>query len=244
LIWKISDDAFARYIVHCCARYHEIISFSKGVSDNRLTYLLRPNVTRPDRRAPATLDTPPVTDYSSNPDTDDNLDSDFISERELESDIELDDDDNSALPTIKESSLPVSPVPSVGEDAWSLVDKETNDKSQVDDFESGSEFESADSILHFGVEALSLVSPGPLPLSNPLTTQPELEDPERTLTGIRPHPLRDNPTRRREWTTARSPSSPSRSPIRTRPRRRRFNGKKGAVIGLQAKRSFYEYIFH
>lgn len=31
LIWKISDDAFARYIVHCCARYHEIISFSMSI---------------------------------------------------------------------------------------------------------------------------------------------------------------------------------------------------------------------
>ena len=221
--------------------YHK----GKGASDNRLTYLLRPNVTRPDRRAPAALDTPPVTDfdYSSNLDTDDNIDSDFISERELESDIEqLDNDVNFALPAIKEASLPVSPVLSVGEDAWSLVDKGRDGNLQVDDFESGSELESADSILHSGVEALSLVSP--LSLSNPLT-QPELEDPERTLTGIRSHPLRDNPSaRRREWTSARSPSSPSRSPIRTRPRRHRLNGKKGVVIGLQAKRSFYEYIFH
>ena len=215
----------------------------KGASDNRLTYLLRPNVTRPDRRAPATIDTPPVTDYSSNPDTDDNLDSDFVSERELESDIELDDDVNFALPAIKEASLPVSPVLSVGGDAWSLVDKGTDDNSQVDDFESGSEFESADSILYSGVEALSLVPP--LPLSDPLTTQPELEDPDRTLTGIRSHPLRDNASaRRRDWTSARSPSSPSRSPIRTRPRRHRLNGKKRVVIGLQDKRSFYEYIFH
>jgi len=222
---------------------YEIISFSRGASDNRLTYLLRPNVTRPDRRAPATLNTPPVTDYSSNPDTEDNLDSDFISERELESDIELDDNNNFSLPAIKEASLPVSPIPSVGEDAWSLVDKGADDNSQVDDFESGSEFESADSILHSGIETLSLVSP--LPLSDPLTTQPEHEDPERTLTGIRPHPLRDFPSaRRREWTSARSLSSPSRSPIRTRPRRHRLNGNKGIVIGLQAKKSFYEYIFH
>jgi hypothetical protein len=29
LIWSITDDAFARYIVHCCARYYEIISFSQ-----------------------------------------------------------------------------------------------------------------------------------------------------------------------------------------------------------------------
>lgn len=220
--------------------YHK----GKGASDNRLTYLLRPNVTRPDRRAPAALDTPPVTDfdYSSNHDTDDNIDSDFISERELGSDIELDNDVNFALPAIKEASLPVSPLLSVGEDAWSLIDKGTDDNSQVDDFESGSEFESADSILHSGVEALSLDSP--ISLSDPLT-RPELEDPERTLTGIRSHPLRDNPSvRRREWTSARSLSSPSRSPIRRRPRRHRLDGKKGVVLGLQAKRSFYEYIFH
>jgi len=29
LIWRIVDDAFARYVVHCCARYHEVVSFSK-----------------------------------------------------------------------------------------------------------------------------------------------------------------------------------------------------------------------
>lgn len=31
LIWRISDDAFARYVVHCCARYHEVVSFSKSL---------------------------------------------------------------------------------------------------------------------------------------------------------------------------------------------------------------------
>jgi len=29
LVWAISEDGFARYVVHCCARYHEIVSFSK-----------------------------------------------------------------------------------------------------------------------------------------------------------------------------------------------------------------------
>lgn len=29
LVWEISDDAFARYVVHCCARYHNVVSFSK-----------------------------------------------------------------------------------------------------------------------------------------------------------------------------------------------------------------------
>lgn len=28
LIWSITDNAHARYVVHCCARYHEVISFS------------------------------------------------------------------------------------------------------------------------------------------------------------------------------------------------------------------------
>jgi hypothetical protein len=32
LIWSISEDAFARYVVHCCARFHEIVSFSKSAS--------------------------------------------------------------------------------------------------------------------------------------------------------------------------------------------------------------------
>jgi hypothetical protein len=29
LVWRITDDSFARYVVHCCARFHEIVSFSK-----------------------------------------------------------------------------------------------------------------------------------------------------------------------------------------------------------------------
>ena len=29
LVWSISDDPFARYVVHCCARYHEVVSFSE-----------------------------------------------------------------------------------------------------------------------------------------------------------------------------------------------------------------------
>jgi hypothetical protein len=28
LVWA-TDDAFVRYVVHCCARYHDIVSFSK-----------------------------------------------------------------------------------------------------------------------------------------------------------------------------------------------------------------------
>jgi hypothetical protein len=29
LVWSIPDEAFTRYVVHCCARYHEVVSFSE-----------------------------------------------------------------------------------------------------------------------------------------------------------------------------------------------------------------------
>ena len=29
LVWAISEDGFARYVVHCCARYHDVVSFSE-----------------------------------------------------------------------------------------------------------------------------------------------------------------------------------------------------------------------
>ncbi|KAJ7647385.1 hypothetical protein FB45DRAFT_822227 [Roridomyces roridus] len=76
IIWK-SDDAFARYVVHCTARYHKIVSFSKDVSGQRLTYLLRPNVHYPVFHS--TIDTPPATDIdlSSQLDTDSEFASDF-----------------------------------------------------------------------------------------------------------------------------------------------------------------------
>lgn len=32
LVWSITDDSFARYVVHCCARYHEVVSFSQSYS--------------------------------------------------------------------------------------------------------------------------------------------------------------------------------------------------------------------
>lgn len=28
LVWAIEDDAFTRYVAHCCARYHSIVSYS------------------------------------------------------------------------------------------------------------------------------------------------------------------------------------------------------------------------
>lgn len=28
LVWSIEDNSFTRYVVHCCARYHDVVSFS------------------------------------------------------------------------------------------------------------------------------------------------------------------------------------------------------------------------
>ncbi|KAH7339467.1 hypothetical protein B0J17DRAFT_361412 [Rhizoctonia solani] len=63
LVWDVEQDAFARYIVHCAARWYGVVSFSKEEPDGtRLTHLLRPNPTRPDRM---TLATPPTTDWDT-----------------------------------------------------------------------------------------------------------------------------------------------------------------------------------
>jgi len=229
-----------------------VVSFSKGTAEDRLTYLLRPNVTRPDRRIPAGLETPPITDldYSSNPETD--IDSEFISDRELESDIELDHD--AGLPSIAESpGAAPSSLPVVREDSWSVID-EDGGVSDADEFESSSEFgleESVD-VLQPRLENLSIDSPGipaAIPESQVLpgvpapTTTTTDNSPDRTLTSIRPYPLQSDSARRREWPSARSASSPSRSPARERQRRRRTGTKKRVVVGMQSGRSFYEYLF-
>ncbi|EAU91729.2 hypothetical protein CC1G_04497 [Coprinopsis cinerea okayama7 len=240
LIWRIPDDAFARYVVHCCARYHEIVSFSKGEAGNRLTYLLRPNVTRPDRRAPAGLDTPPATDidYSSNPDidTDSNIDSDFISDRDLDSDVEGAERAGSTniLDSIseREGSLPpdsphLSPTQD-GDEAWSLIGETEAD------VESSNELE----VVEAGVEQLSISQTAG-------ESEIDEEDPDKTFTADnipqairplhRPYPLGASPRR-----VIRSSSSPSRSPIRER---RRVLGPVMPLTDTPAKRTFYEFVF-
>jgi hypothetical protein len=147
LVWSISEDAFARYVVHCCARFHEIVSFSKEVNGQRLTYLLRPNVTRPDYAAPAALDTPPVTDYSSHAETD----SDFLSD--------LSDTDvaeasepaaGGALSTVPEGgSAPGSPAPvePLSDDEWSVLGESDIGSGLLESIEALS-FVDAESMLH------------------------------------------------------------------------------------------------
>ncbi|KAJ7593871.1 hypothetical protein C8J56DRAFT_776916 [Mycena floridula] len=113
LVWRITDDAFARYVVHCCARYHSVVSFSKDVAGERLTYLLRP---QPDPRASKrALDTPTTTDMESTSQFE--SDTDFsVSERDLLSEIESESE--------AEAPVPVSaPRPALStEGSWSLVE--------------------------------------------------------------------------------------------------------------------------
>ena len=59
----------------------------KDTSAQRLTYLLRPNVTRPTHHAVPTLDTPPVTDLSELSATDFDTESELVSDRDA-SDVE------------------------------------------------------------------------------------------------------------------------------------------------------------
>ncbi|KAF5380432.1 hypothetical protein D9615_004663 [Tricholomella constricta] len=231
LVWYTDDDSFARYVVHCCARYHEIVSFTlsilkgKELSGRRLTYLLRPNVTRPDYRAPGALDTPPVTDidYSSQPDTESDRGG-------LETDSDIDEPSAKPpihLPAISEDFSPVSspiipPAPHVDDETWSII--------QGSDVDGDASCSDADLVV--GVESLSL---------SPANTDPEAT-PKANLY------LRQQASmRRRAWPQNRANSSPSRSPAR-RPFRRgplrydppRFNA---STIPLHQQQSFYDYLF-
>ncbi|GJJ06467.1 hypothetical protein Clacol_000659 [Clathrus columnatus] len=68
LIWRVEDD-FPRFLVHCVARYYGIVSYSKTINEVgheiRVTYLLRPNIARPDFKAASRLETPPTSDIDT-----------------------------------------------------------------------------------------------------------------------------------------------------------------------------------
>ncbi|KII92524.1 hypothetical protein PLICRDRAFT_102894 [Plicaturopsis crispa FD-325 SS-3] len=215
LVWSISDDAFARYVVHCCARYHEVVSFSKDHEGRRLTYLLRPNVTRPDRRAQASLDTPPPTDLSE---SDPAYSSDALSEDDLVS--AMGDDTLSAID--EQASLPPS-SPRVhahagSDDAWSIVGDSDADES---------EHEAA-----------------PLPV-DAATASADVPTAEQTAdVDATPRPLRHRDTLR-TWARDRAQSSPSRSPARRAPRRKPRAERTIVVNPDTSgePKSFYEYLF-
>lgn len=115
LVWVVgkdgADGAFERYVVHCLARWYGVVSFSKEVDGQRLTYLLRPQVTQV---MASTLDTPPATDVSQV-----DTESDFVSDihtSDMESDFTSDIEHEAhagGLSAISEA--PSSPA------AWSVI---------------------------------------------------------------------------------------------------------------------------
>ncbi|KAI8972258.1 hypothetical protein BD414DRAFT_500706 [Trametes punicea] len=242
LVWSIAEDAFTRYVVHCCARYHDIVSFSKDASGQRLTYLLRPNVTRPSRHAAPVIDTPPVTDLSELSGHEVDTESEFLSDRDLSDAegpaptrigaaarglgaiVEVGSDASaSASPLVGavyagSSVSPMAPL----DDGWSVVggsDAE-GDLSALESEEVG---------LEGDVQALSL-------------SDAEVDADRTFVADARrrsgPEALRSRLLDRQR----RSASSPSPSPARRAPRRPRQRAAPVHAGSLQRK-SFYDYLF-
>ncbi|KAJ7901772.1 hypothetical protein B0H14DRAFT_2668378 [Mycena olivaceomarginata] len=219
LVWRMTDDldAFARYVVHCTARYHKVVSFSKEVSGQRLTYLLRPNVNYPEYHATIGVDTPPATDLdlSSQLDTD----SEFASDHDTRSEAgeSIADSLVDHMSTIEEdavsSSSPRLPAatPDFLEDDWSEV-------GDVD-----TDGESATSAM--GQSVGSLGDPDATFVVERGLAQLSLR--ARTLDHV---------------THNRSTSSPSRSPVR--PTRRTVPLILApSTRPANSPKSFYEYLF-
>ncbi|KAI1795687.1 hypothetical protein LXA43DRAFT_1167359 [Ganoderma leucocontextum] len=226
LVWSIEDTAFTRYVVHCCARYHDVVSFSKDTSGQRLTYLLRPNVTRPTRYAAPTLDTPPVTDLSE------------LSATDL-------DTSDSPTPT---PSAPPSPSPSApNAAALTAIAEVASDASapaspalapismSALDSDGWSVIGESDGDLAASVESLSLSDANADVHPHPGLDRTPLADRRRQGPDV----LRSRLLERQR----RSASSPSRSPARRTPPRARRLAERAARAQAAGRRSFYDYLF-
>ncbi|KIY44390.1 hypothetical protein FISHEDRAFT_51494 [Fistulina hepatica ATCC 64428] len=224
LVWKISDQAFTRYIVHCCARYHEVISFSKDIAGERLTYLLRPNVYRSDYRSQAALETPPVTDidYASQL-----SESDFVSRSDHDSttsDTESDISDGQRHDVW--SSVTASVIP---EEKELEIATETPAGVRSTSYDPSDEADESASELGLTKSFNSVVL-----------------DPDQTLTTDTSRLSHGRSAFVQTWRQRhnRSDSSPSRSPARSmhaKGRRRRI--RSGRDVQKVRSRSFYDYIY-
>ena len=262
LVWWIENDTWARYVVHCCARYHNIVSFStsirslfnspplpihiyipipmtgKDTTTHRLTHILRPNATRPDPATRAALATPPATD------------GDFSSHSPYDSDVlpsSLSDvqSGDGGLDILSESDLASEPeFGSVhgrgargGQHRPPLSDiaSDVDADAEVGSVQGAGGGSNSDSggDGHFNLEQAT----GSLSLAS------DDETPRRL-------PLRG--TAYRGWTTkwethqrTRSGSSPSRSPARRKPRwpLGRTMVKKSASNNGGKTESFYDFLF-
>ncbi|TCD70327.1 hypothetical protein EIP91_003956 [Steccherinum ochraceum] len=231
LVWLIEDDAFARYVVHCCARYHSIVSFSKDTSGQRLTYLLRPNVTRPDNYAATALATPPATEsemsiYEVESDfTDTDLRSDAASIRSSSHNVNNDSDMDDAPPP---RSLDLDGLSDIAESAPNSPARSGDEWSVLGD---SSDYE-GDHDLASSVGSLSLQDS---------FTFTEHRTPRPLAPGLRQTPLRSHIWEHRN---RRSASSPSRSPARRAPPRQFRPRVDPPPVGAKpSERSFYDFLY-
>lgn len=213
-------SASVRYFHSIYEAFLIIFFTGKDVAGQRVTFLLRPNVTRPDHTAAATLDTPPVTDFDHSSQGDMDSESEFTSASELlESSAEL-ERPQSALSSVSENS-PSNPtyryraVPAgeLSEDDWSVIGGDTD----VD--LSGSEH----ALLPVNEDSADS-TPRPNPDSRAYTH----------------HSVRQSPLSRIWDRRTRATSSPSRSPARRS--LRRGVARVDPPISNPPS-SFYEYLF-
>jgi hypothetical protein len=195
----------------------------KDTPTHRLTHILRPNVTRPDPAVRATLATPPTTDldFSSHASHDSDLPSSLSDVQSIDgaSDV-LSEEDFASDPELPAHThhrrVPPAPLSGIASDADAEV-------------ETGSAIGSA-SDLEQATEALSLANDDETPRRAPRRTAMY-----RTRAAMWDHHPR-----------GRSGSSPSRSPARRKPPRRRLGRgvpKKPTSDDGERRESFYEYLF-
>ncbi|KAH9036722.1 hypothetical protein EDB83DRAFT_2507711 [Lactarius deliciosus] len=234
LVWWIENDTWARYVVHCCARYHNVVSFSKDTPTHRLTHILRPNVTRPDPATRATLATPPPTDL------DFSLSSHDSDQPSSLSDVQSIDGASDVLSEADFASDPESPmrlqrrrVPL--SDIASDADADAETGSPL-----GSGTDADADVAGGGGAASDLEQAEALSLANDDDETPRAAP--RFTTTYR--------TRARVWDhhcRGRSGSSPSRSPARRKPPRRPLGrvavSKKPTNDDGDRRESFYDYLF-
>ncbi|KAF8554165.1 hypothetical protein OG21DRAFT_1462970 [Imleria badia] len=250
LVWAVKadpgyhDGGFERYVVHCVARWYGVVSFSKETDGYRLTYLLRPNITRPDPRlnaASRTLDTPPSTDASDFHVSDASF-SDYNATDASDIDSTPGDlpTDTRSLSDIEES-CPSSPA------SWSVIggsDFSIDSGNDTDDCGFAASMESLS--LSTLAESDDFATPSRLhDATTPVSTD-VLEEQGEISTPSRARADRDR-LRTMYPRSASSPSPARRSPHRTARNfvaRRKRKAKKGfaGAVGTD-KGSFYDYLF-
>lgn len=189
------------------------------MNSRRLTYLLRPNTSRPDRSVLRALDTPPATDLSDYASHE--HESDIVSEPPSDIDLESDLGGDGGLSAIDEDSLSNAGAAdtSLDHDEWSIVGD-----TDAEGDESASEHGSENVGLVASIDSLSLQDAD---VGIPVVRQQH----HSALRGVWDH------------RQGRSASSPSRSPSR-RPARRvhpRIDPPRTEDVG---PKSFYAYLYN